>query len=50
MQSDIHVDKDYDKTSHRAIQHLETHVFLKFAVKFEVMYLYRSHKSYIIWV
>ena len=30
MQSDIYVDKDYDKASHRAIKHSETHVFLKF--------------------
>ena len=30
MQSDIYVDKDYDKTGHGAIKHSETHVFLQF--------------------
>ena len=30
MQSDIYVDKDYDKAGHRAIKHSETPVFMKF--------------------
>ena len=43
MQSDIFVDKDYDKASHKAIKPSETYVFLKFCGDIFI-------KSYMIWV
>ena len=45
MQSDIYVDKDYDKTGHGAMKHSENHVLLKFCgdVYIEILHCYKSY-------
>ena len=50
MQTDIYVDKDYDKVSHIAIKHSETHVFLTFCGHILYGFWAEMHNNFIIYL